>query len=192
MTTEQFSTFFGLLAFLAIAIGLIALVAAVFAADERSQPIRPLLLPVAFAVAATAMAGSLYYSESANFTPCLYCWYQRICMYPLVAITAVGMLRKDRQWAWYALPLSVVGLGISIYHYQLQLFPDQGTSCDASAPCTAQWVDNFGFMSIPFMAGAGFLAITGVAVLSLRLSSDATSERELDELAEPLPSEVMS
>ena len=30
-----------------------------------------------------AMAGSLYFSESANFVPCKLCWFQRIAMYPL-------------------------------------------------------------------------------------------------------------
>src|SRR4051812_43692595 len=38
---------------------------------------------LAFLVAATATAGSLYFSEHAHFVPCNLCWYQRIAMYPL-------------------------------------------------------------------------------------------------------------
>ena len=188
MSVDQVSTFLGLLAILAIGIGLVGLIAAV---GGRNNPtiaqLRPLLLPVSFAVAATAMLGSLYYSESANYTPCLYCWYQRICMYPLVAILAVAWWRRERQWGFYALPFSLIGLGFSVYHYQLQQFPDQESSCDASAPCTAQWVDTFGFMSIPFMAGCGFLAITAAAILSLRLVADDSDDAGFDE---PVASEV--
>src|SRR5438046_1140050 len=33
---------------------------------------------LALLVAATAIAGSLYYSEVAGFVPCELCWYQRI------------------------------------------------------------------------------------------------------------------
>ena len=38
---------------------------------------------IAFLVAATATAGSLYFSEVADFVPCRLCWFQRIAMYPL-------------------------------------------------------------------------------------------------------------
>ncbi len=170
------SVFFALLALVAAVVGVVALLLSV-RQDRRTLvgDLMPLLGPLAWAIAATAMVGSLYYSESQNFTPCLYCWYQRICMYPLVAVIGVGWLRKDEQWGWYALPLSLVGLGLSLYHYQLQMFPDQSSSCDITAPCNAQWVDTFGFVSIPFMAGCGFFAITGLAILSLRCRADSPS-----------------
>ena len=137
-------------------------------AAARARQLQPVLLPLALAIAAAATAGSLYYSEVAGYPPCEMCWYQRICMYSLVPVLAVALARRDARGGWYALPPAVAGMGLSVYHYQLQMFPDQGSSCDVAAPCTYQWVDSLGFVSIPFMAGCGFVGVAGLAALSLR------------------------
>jgi disulfide bond formation protein DsbB len=119
---------------------------------------------LAFAVAATAMASSLYYSEIANFPPCDFCWYQRIAMYPLTLILLIAAITNDRRVARYVIPIAVIGVALSGYHVQLQLFPEQASSCTPTVPCHTQWVDEFGFVSIPFMAGSGFLAILALHV----------------------------
>ena len=117
-------------------------------------------MPIALAVAATASAGSLYFSEVANYTPCILCWYQRIAMYPLVLLLAIALIRRDHAVRVYAMPLAAIGLVVSIYHVQLQLFPDQSAiQCQKEAPCTAQWVDALGYLSIPGLAGTAFAAI---------------------------------
>ena len=169
MSVDQVSIFLALLALVALAAGTTALAACLAVGlRERLADFGPLLLPLALAVATVATAGSLYYSEVAGYPPCELCWYQRICMYPLVPVLAVGLWRRGRAVGWYALPLAVVGLGVSAYHYYLQLFDRGSSSCDPSAPCAFQWVDALGFASIPFMAGCGFLAIAGLALLSIR------------------------
>lgn len=169
MSTAQVSDFFAVLALGSLVIGCLSLAAALSPiAPARALQLRPVLLPLALVIAAVATAGSLYYSEVAGYPPCELCWYQRICMYPLVPVLAVAVARPDRRGGWYALPLAVAGLGLSVYHYQLQLLPDQGSTCDVSAPCTYQWVDGLGFMSLPFMAGCGFIGVAGLAALSLR------------------------
>jgi disulfide bond formation protein DsbB len=118
-------------------------------------------LPLAAIVATTATLGSLYESEIAGFTPCALCWYQRIAMYPLAVILSIAAVRGDRRIRVYAMPLTLIGAAISIYHYQLEWFPHQTSpACTAEAPCTVVWVRELGFVSIPFMALCGFLAIT--------------------------------
>ncbi len=169
MSTAQLSGFFAVLSLGSLAIGVLSVAGALVpGASARVLQLRPMLLPLALAIAAVATAGSLYYSEVAGYPPCEMCWYQRICMYGLVPVLAVALARRDRWGGWYALPLAVAGLGLSVYHYQLQLLPDQGSTCDVAAPCTYQWVDTFGFVSIPFMAGCGFIGVAGLAVLSIR------------------------
>jgi disulfide bond formation protein DsbB len=122
---------------------------------------------LAWLVAATATAGSLYFSEVAHYVPCRLCWYQRICMYPMSVILLIGALRRDRAVRWYALPLACVGLVISAYHYLIEWYPSlEATSCDPLAPCTLVWFRRFGFVSLPFAAGCGFLAI--IALLTCR------------------------
>ena len=171
MSTAQVSDFFAVLALGSLVIGCSGAVAALApGARARARQLRPVLLPLALAIAAVSTAGSLYYSEVAGYLPCEMCWYQRICMYALVPVLAVALVRGDRGGGWYGLPLAVAGLGLSVYHYQLQLFGGQGSTCDADAPCTYQWVDSLGFVSIPFMAGGGFIGVAGLLLLSIRSS----------------------
>ncbi len=120
------------------------------------------------AVSLTAMLGSLYYSQIAHYVPCEFCWFQRIAMYPIAILTIVAFVTRDRLPTRYIAVAAAIGLCISIYHYQLQLFPEQATVCTGISPCTAQWVDELGFISIPFMAGCGFLAILLVSLAEWR------------------------
>ncbi len=161
LSVEQMSLFTALLALVALAVtvGLVAL-GATAGGRRRIRGLRADMMRLAFSVAAVSTAGSLWFSEVGDFVPCQLCWFQRIAMYPLVVVLGVAVWRGDPDPRWRVLPFSVVGLLVSAYHYQLQLFPDQGSSCDVTAPCTQRWVEEFGFVSIPFMALCGFAAVT--------------------------------
>lgn len=129
-------------------------------------------------VALVATVGSLTYSEWFGFEPCLLCWYQRIAMYPLVPVLAVGALRRDPAVRLYGLPLSLIGTAIASWHYLLQTFPALDTgACSLGVPCTAKYVNEFGFVSIPFMALSGFVLIT-VLLLSFRPGTPPSEEIE--------------
>lgn len=135
-------------------------------------------------VAATAIGatlGSLYYSEIADYVPCTYCWYQRIAMYPMAVIVPLGIAFRDRLVLRYSLALGSIGLALSLYHIQLQLFPDQASnSCQITSPCTAKWVEAFGFMTIPQMAGISFAIIVIVSTIGLR-NRPPTSDIDQDQ-----------
>lgn len=120
---------------------------------------------LAFVVALVATAGSLYYSEVAGFIPCRLCWYQRILMYPLVAVTLVGALRRDDYLPSYVLPLSLLGMGVSAYHYLMEkgVIP-ASTTCSADVPCSISYVNYLGFITIAFMAFVAFTLITLVMI----------------------------
>ena len=121
---------------------------------------------LALVTALTAMLGSLYYSEIVGFIPCTLCWYQRILMYPLNLILLVGILEQDRGVFDYVLPLSVLGIGFSTYHYLIQLgVIAHSPACQVGIPCGLRYVNYFGFVTIPLMALAAFLIITVVSVL---------------------------
>lgn len=176
MDVNQVSILLALLSFLALAIGIGAFGVVVSGRTEQARPLMDLLVPLAFAVALVSTLGSLYYSGIAHFRPCRLCWWQRIMMYPLVPFLGVAALRRDRFASLYAFPLALGGLGYSIYHTQLRWFPEQGSSCEAEAACTSVWVNTFGFISIPLMAGAGFVAITGLLLLHLVLGRRADEQ----------------
>ncbi len=162
MDAAQMATFFGLI----LLGGAAGLILAVSRSQYRSS-IAESAVPLAAAVATGATLGSLYFSESAGFVPCELCWFQRIAMYPLAIILGVAVMRRDRTVLPYALTLSVIGLGISAYHVQLQLFPEQSSFCEAANPCSGRWVEAFGWLTIPQMAGVSFALIALLASLAI-------------------------
>ena len=116
---------------------------------------------LSFAPALAAMLGSLYYSEIAGYIPCTLCWYQRILMYPLVLIILVGIIKRDDYLPDYVLPLSILGILVSGYHYLIQLGVfSHPAACEAGIPCDMRWVNYLGFISIPLMALTAFIMIT--------------------------------
>lgn len=138
---------------------------------------------LALLVALVATLGSLYYSEVRGFIPCTLCWYQRILMYPLVAILLVGLVRRDPGLAAYVLPLSLLGILFSSYHYTLQLglWGGESAACRVGVPCSGRYVNYLGFITIPLQALTAFLLISGL-MLAARSAS-----RRLDTVAEIEP-----
>ncbi len=131
-------------------------------------------LYIGLAAAWTAMLGSLYFSEVLGYIPCTLCWYQRILMYPLAGILAVGLLRRDRGVSFYVLPFSLLGMGFSTYHYLIQKTTIFGgeTSCQVGVPCTTVWIDWLGFITIPLLALVAFVIITIMALISLQAPAE--------------------
>jgi disulfide bond formation protein DsbB len=183
MDTDTFSLFVSLLTVAAnvfvVATVAVALAArrgvgvAAFAARARAAIARD-ALTAAWVVATVCTAGSLYLSEVADFPPCDLCWYQRIAMYPLVVVLGIAALRRDVDVWRYVLPLVAIGAAISIYHYQLERFPEQSSlSCSVSVPCTTVWIWRFHYISIPFMALSGFAAIATLVLLARRRDDGA-------------------
>src|SRR3989338_8671049 len=101
------------------------------------------LLQLALLQVTLATIGSLIFSEILKFPPCILCWYQRIFMYPLVIILAVGIWKKDKNVHLYALPLSITGLIISIYHNLLyyKILPESAAPCILGISCTTKFIE---------------------------------------------------
>jgi disulfide bond formation protein DsbB len=168
--TDALSTAFAVLAIMLqalIAVVVVVALVSLFSASARRVllEMRETLLGgelwAAWAVAAVATLGSLYYSEIAHFQPCRLCWFQRIFMYPL-ALLLLGMaIRSDRRNVLlYALPLPVIGVGFSLYHIYIENNPSaESSACRAGVSCAIKWVEKFGYVTIPVMAGTGFAAI---------------------------------
>lgn len=135
-------------------------------------------LYIALVAAWIAMCGSLYFSEVAGYIPCTFCWYQRILMYPLAVIIAVGIWRRDQHLPFLILPLSVLGIGVSTYHYLLQkttLFSEVST-CQVGVPCSGIWINWLGFITIPFLALIAFFVITMMTIIAWQAGEPAARE----------------
>ncbi|SRR6266403_856980 len=109
---------------------------------------------------------SLYFSEIMKLAPCVLCWYQRICMYPLVVITTVGILKKDKVFPFYVLPLGMIGWIIALYHNLLyyHILPESIAPCQAGISCTSRQLELFGFFTIPL---GSFIAFTLIIICTI-------------------------
>src|SRR6185437_11789995 len=120
-------------------------------------------LPYAiFIVALLSTLISLSLSVVFNFTPCVLCWYQRICMYPLVVISAVAIIRKRTvDLAFYMLPLSIIGFIIALYQNLLiwGVLSEAVAPCTAGVSCIKQPVVLYGFITIPLGSMISFAGL---------------------------------
>lgn len=115
----------------------------------------------AWAISIIATFGSLYFSEIKQYEPCELCWYQRILMYPFTVILGIAVIKKDYRISLYTMILSGIGALISTYHYLIQkvtFFTDHAAAC-GRVPCTGSYINLFGFITIPFLAGTAFILI---------------------------------
>ncbi|WP_042349918.1 disulfide oxidoreductase [Bacillus massiliigorillae] len=119
------------------------------------------ILFIAWAVSVIAMFGSLYFSEIKNFEPCTLCWYQRIVMYPFTILLGIATIKKDFHITLYTMILSGIGTLLSAYHYSIQKIPFLADSANACGriPCTGQYINWGGFITIPFLALTAFIII---------------------------------
>jgi len=169
-TVDTFTLFFALLAIVAalIAIG-IAVSALIGDRFRIIDSLRPIAIELAAAVATTATIGSLILSEGAGYEPCLNCWIQRGFMYPAAFLLIGSVLTKKLVLAKIAGVLAILGICVSIFHrYEQAAGVEIGGLCDASAPCSAKFVEQFGFLTIPTMAGCGFAAIIALVAISVK------------------------
>ncbi|MEI5915334.1 disulfide bond formation protein B [Bacillus cereus group sp. Bce005] len=122
--------------------------------------IRKYQIAIAWMIATSAMLISLFFSEWMKLPPCDLCWYQRMAMYPLVLILGIGMYRKDPHVSTYAFPFACIALLIAVYQITIQAFPTSEMKiCSVGVSCTENYLNLFGFISIPMLSFVGFLAI---------------------------------
>ncbi|MBB3112291.1 disulfide bond formation protein DsbB [Paenibacillus phyllosphaerae] len=142
--------------------------------------IRAYSLYLAWVVSLVATGGSLFLSEVMDFEPCRLCWFQRIFMYPLVILLGRAAYKNDRGIIGYTLPLSIIGGCISLYHYLEQKVPGMADilPCTQGVPCNQDYLDWFGFITIPFLALIAFILITIFLLLARGVQEEDNQEEQ--------------
>ena len=137
------------------------------------KPTAPTRIFAAWLVAAVAALGALFMSEVMGLAPCVLCWWQRIFMFPLVLILALGLFPFDPKVTRYALPLAVMGLGLAAFHVLLTMgiIPEALAPCRQGIPCKTIQIEWFGFVTIPLLSLFAFLIINGLLLAAHRSSS---------------------
>ena len=129
-----------------------------------------------------AVASPLYYSNFGDpvyelisgqwfdtvdaLDPCHLCWWARIMMFPLLPLSIIYAITKNKGILWYAYIITIPGICLEIFHYILQKPYLIGKTtiinpfgCTAANPCAALHVDYMGFITIPLLCLVAFLII---------------------------------
>ncbi|NBR26914.1 MAG: disulfide bond formation protein B [Betaproteobacteria bacterium] len=128
------------------------------------------LLFGAWLMATVSMLGALFFGEVMQLPPCVLCWYQRICMFPLVLILPAGMFPLDLKVVRYALPLATIGWMFAAFHVLLMagVIPENIRPCTQGVPCSEKVIEWFGFVTIPLLAVVAFSIIIALLVMAHR------------------------
>lgn len=172
MTLVEFSTVISVFIVLSEVALVLGWLAYLVSAQFRSWSIRMLSergwVIAACIVAVVSMAGSLTYSHVYGLPVCMLCYYQRLCMYPLVLFLGVAVWKRDYSFVRLpAMILALIGAGFAGFHYYyhvLSFYTDQTIVMPCSAiglvpSCGDQHILIFGHITIPFMAFIAFLLI---------------------------------
>jgi disulfide bond formation protein DsbB len=126
------------------------------------------LVFIAWLVAGVSTLAALFLGEVMGYTPCVLCWYQRICMFPLVLILAAGLFPFDRRVVRFALPLALAGWLLALFHWGVAsgLIPERVTPCSQGVPCSVEQVVWFGFLTLPMLSVLAFSIIIAMLLLT--------------------------
>ncbi len=129
-----------------------------------------ILVFLAWFIALVSTLGSLFFSEVMGLPPCQLCWYQRICMYPLVFIFIVALFPFEKNLLRFSLPLTVTGFLTAIYHNLLyyKILPKSATPCSQGISCTTVQLEWLGFITIPLLSLIAFSLILIVLIILKR------------------------
>lgn len=100
------------------------------------------------------------FDTSLWYPPCDLCWFARILMYPLVFLTLIALIRKEKTIFPYLILPVVLWLGLEVFHYTIQKINTWlDISCSSANPCDGMYVDYMWFMTIPFLCLLAFTVI---------------------------------
>lgn len=139
--------------------------------ESLSRFVHKYILELVFYSTLSAVVGSLVYSEIVGFPPCDLCWYGRMAMYPIALLAGMAMIRKDKGILDYIVPFSILGALVSLFHSLIQwgLISGSALACtSAGGACARVYVNEYSYITIPFMALSIFVYIIALKYIYYR------------------------
>lgn len=110
-------------------------------------------LVLGLVVALSAVLGSLFYSEVVGYPPCVLCWWQRVFLYPQLALFAAALWVKDHGIFYYSSILATLAGVVALYHSYVYWGGESLLPCTATGgACERIYVMAFGYITIPSMS----------------------------------------
>lgn len=118
-------------------------------------------LYLAWITACIVSLGSLYLSELKRLAPCSLCWYERMCLFPLIILLGVAVYKGFVNIFSYVIAFPVIGFLFSAFHVAIQEIPGFHPIkvCSSNLSCTTKQSIGLGFISPPMIACFAFLIL---------------------------------
>ncbi|MEG3617663.1 disulfide bond formation protein B [Magnetovibrio sp. PR-2] len=126
---------------------------------------------LAWMIALASTLGALFIGEVLGQAPCQLCWYQRIAMFPLAIILGISCFANDFKIWRYALPLSLIGTLVALWHSLLYagVISEAIQPCSKGGPsCTSSDMTLMGIIPLPYVSFVAFVAISILLLLTRR------------------------
>ncbi len=116
----------------------------------------------AWTTSLAASIASLYFIEIKGNPAAPLCWIERMLMLGLLLILTVGILKRDLNMKWYAVPFLLLGIPSAMFqqlvHWNIINLPIQ--PCSTGFICTTKFFNLFGFITQATLCLTAFLIIT--------------------------------
>lgn len=118
----------------------------------KHSSVRQWSLLLVWLIALSAFLIAQYSGDVLKIPVCHLCWYQRICIYPLVIIIGIAMFRNDGNIAMYTIPMTLLGAAFALFQYLEQMIPNFAPIlvCTQGPSCSAVHLKLLGFITFPF------------------------------------------
>lgn len=131
---------------------------------NKKQHLEQLLFFI-WAISLISVAGSFFFSFVLYYQACTLCLIQRFMMIGIVIGLGYGIITKNLKTAFISLSLSLFGMIVAGYQYILQKTnSNSGQFFCGQVDCTKEYINWFGFITIPFLS---FIAFFVMLVLSI-------------------------
>ncbi len=121
-----------------------------------------LYLYISWILTSVSFLGSICLGEFLENYPCMLCWAQRLCLFPLAAGLGLIYAKQDFKAIYYFIPFSIVGLILSLYHVALQEIPslDPTLVCGMGPSCLYKPDIGLGKITMPMLSLFSFFITT--------------------------------
>ncbi len=126
---------------------------------------------LAWVISVIATLGSIFSSEFLNFEPCIFCWYQRVFMFPLVIILGAAAYKNDRKIIPYIIALPILGAFVALYQTFVYYFDIPSFICGFS--CSDESIKLFNFLDMSVASFLAFMAVFFLLVISYKKTKRA-------------------
>lgn len=112
-------------------------------------------------IALIAMLSTLFSEYILYWPVCPLCWYQRVCIYPLVILLGIAAFKNDKNIISYALPFPILGFLFAAYQYLEQMIPgfEPIKFCTQGIACNTIHLKLLGFITFPFLSAIACILI---------------------------------